>query len=255
MDFIIRIIINKFKRNGLYYMTYETVYKENAIKYQYRHSYSLEEDFLFASEFYSVKDFRYEFIDQYKQALLQVLNKKIYNCRIEENIDYPNILEVYVYLDDCREKIEFVDIKVQQGNPFIVSFFEVLHKCPLPDLKLYRFRFHILNINIRKMSYMLEDFYSEINDMLPKKFSQINNIDIWNGRLYVFIKDGFSLKKLKEKGVFEDIRREIFINIKQKGGYELQYDEFHISVDEAETAKQLGRNYFNSDAMEICEMI
>lgn len=86
-------------------MNNDSIYLSGRKNYRYKEDYREDKDYLFAGEYYNKHHFRYPFVERYKNELLEKTGERIINCKIEEDLNAPYILNVILYRKDCRDSI------------------------------------------------------------------------------------------------------------------------------------------------------
>lgn len=140
---------------------------------------------------------------------------------------------------------------------YIESFYQVNKLCPLPGLDGYRIRFFIQSMKKRALSYYGRLCMARLTEHIKEEFPEAGRLELWDGKMYAFIKAGGNIiGRLKQSGRLEQIRGASYQYMTGcRNDDNFPYEDYHIYVDYEAVHEELGRQYFNSDAMYSCEII
>lgn len=234
------------------------VHKENSLdiymtkENEPRSSVMESSDYDFAMQKYTESDFRFRFLQEYKNYIKLAYGVQIFNCKFELPQSDCNFLNFFIYLweEDLTVQYRIED----PGNHFITAFYKILKDYPLPAItEQLRLQFLIKNIRRVMYSRVLELTWADIHLSIKNIFPEVVDLSYWSV-FYVFIKreefnavveNTLQLNQIKEY-CFKMAKIHDVNNI-------LSSEQFQIRIDNYDNYKSIGGyNYFNSDYMFNC---
>lgn len=213
-------------------------------------------DYDFAVSKYSKDDFRYEFVNAYIAYVKEFCNKNIYNCKFERPRNDAKFLNFYIYIENPDP-----DVQYPIDNPkheYILAFYEVLKKCSLRGITMdTRIQFILKDILKTMKVTTIAKAWQDIHEQIENLFSECACLSARGIYFYVFIHSDKFEKLLKDEARMKEIKRYTYEAIKRCDKDNVwKYEDYCIKIDTYKIYQEIGgRNYFNSDAMNLCRCI
>ncbi|BBB90975.1 hypothetical protein MAMMFC1_01642 [Methylomusa anaerophila] len=213
-------------------------------------------DYDFAVSRYSKEDFRYEFVNAYIACVKGLCNKIIYNCKLERPRNDSEFLNFYIYMENPDSNVQY-----RIDNPkheYILAFYEVLKKCNLQGITMNtRIQFILKDIVKTMKATAVTKAWKDIHEPIGNLFPECAYLSAWEIYFYVFIQNDKYEKLLADEARMEEIKRYSYKAVKRCDKDNVwKYEEYRIKVDNYKIYHDIGgRNYFNSDAMNLCRCI
>jgi hypothetical protein len=207
-----------------------------------------------ATEKYGTDDFRFSFIQKYKEHLQGLLGIPVYNCRLERLERGCGFLNFTVYLIGASVRDCFFEETEKLTTD---AFFHILAKNPLPALtSSSTVHFSVKNVKAVMYRQILELTLKDIAKTICRDFPEIDSVSSWS-ELYLFIKEDSFGRLLGDGARLGQIKEYCYKNAKKHDDNSiLTPSDFRIRVDNCAHYNSIGGGrYFGSDLMLECPLI
>lgn len=213
------------------------------------HSVMPSLDYDFAVSKYKKDDFRFAFIERLKSLAMDKYKTEIYNCKLQTPGGSPDLVNVYFYM---WEDDDTVDYRIENKRHYLIELFnEVNKQKPLIGFS-QNIKWQFFVVNIKRV--MRSKAVSDAVEKIKVKINKGRYITNWDDIIYWFVDD---TRENIDKFNYLDIRQQCYKIVKKydKHGV-LDYDSFHLKVDEYNIYSSIGGyNYFKSDYMFSCRLV